>query len=320
MSMNTDASRPRLFLSYAHLNPGWRDLFLAKLEPLTSKGAFEVWHDGHIEHGDDWFERIAVEIQRSRFTVILLTAEFLSSDFIRTRELPYIEQIRVRQDLTIYPWVCEPCGWQQVSLFSEAGSRIQCRPADSALSDHDDDAVHQMLDDWIATLGDRGDALIGRPRLAMQREEATNAFARGKASLDAHDYRSASESFEEAERLTPDFADAHYFHALALLAGRRAKKVDRRTITGVTQHLQAAIEARGSFSDYLMLALFKWDYYRENRLRMPEPPAEQLLESADTAASQGNFDRAHLEETFQHTPWIDNAVTRWLAQWLAQKG
>jgi len=57
----------------------------------------------HIEHGDDWFERIAVEIQRSRFAVLLLTSDFLSSCFIRTRELPYVEQIRPRQDLVVCP-------------------------------------------------------------------------------------------------------------------------------------------------------------------------------------------------------------------------
>ena len=63
-----------------------------------------------------------------------------------------------------------------------------------------------------------------------------------------------------------------------------------------------------------MLALFKWDYYKENRLRMPGPPAEQLLEAAATAASRGLFDKGHFEETFRHTPWIENPVTSWLTQ------
>lgn len=314
MSTHSHSSPPQLFLSYAHRNSKWRDLFLAQLEPIVAAGALTVWHDSHIEHGDDWFERIAVEIQRSRFVVLLLTSEFLTSDFIRSRELPYIEEIRSRIDLTIYPWVCEPCGWQQVTLFSEEGARIQCRPATSALSEHDDAAVERMLSGWIGTLADRANGLLGRPRLEMQREESQNAFDRGKASLAARDFRSACASFEEAARLSPGFADAYYFHALALLAGRRAKKVNRRTITQVEEQLRAAIDSRGSFLDFFMLALFKWDYYQENKLRMPPPSAEQLLEAAGSAKARKTLSQDLLDETFQHTPWFDSPVTHWLTQ------
>jgi hypothetical protein len=308
---------PRLFLSYSHRNENWRDLFLEHLTPLSERGSIDVWYDARIEHGEDWFDRIAVEIKRSRFIVVLLTADFLDSDFIRREELPYIEYLwsaatQGDRPLTIYAWVCEPCRWQEVSLFSEQGSRIQCAPRSGSLAECPDDERSQLLSHWVAGLEQAGAGPTGSARTQMLVEDARNAYARGKASLEALDYRSACASFEEAERLFPEFADAHYFHAIALLGGRRAKKVTRQTITRVERHLMAAINARGSFLDLFMLGLFKWDYYQENKLKMPPPTTEQLLEAAVSGDRGSTFSQYLLDETFRHTPWIDTAVTRWL--------
>jgi len=308
---------PRLFLSYSHRNEEWRDRFLDGLRPHVAAGELDVWHDGHISHGEDWLDRIGTEIRRSRFAVLLLTPEFLNSDFIRREELPYIESLwldsaRSSQSLTVFPWVCEACDWQTISLFSEQGSRIQCQPVQGALSSYATSEVEAMLTDWAATLTAPDAAQPGRARTQLLLEDARDAFERGKASLAGKDFRSARTGFEEAERLVPEFAEASYFHALALLGGRRAKKVNRQTITRVEQRLTAAIDARGSFLDYFMLGLFKWDYYQENKLRMPAPNTEQLLEVAASEAVLATFSQDLLEETFRYTPWIDSPVTRWL--------
>jgi hypothetical protein len=317
MSKDGNGHVPRLFLSYSHKNEEWRDRFLDGLRPHVATGGLDVWHDGHITHGEDWLDRIGAEIRRSRFAVLLLTPEFLSSDFIRREELPYIESLwadsaRSDQSLTVFPWVCESCDWQQISLFSEQGSRIQCRPVQGALASYPTSEVEAMLTDWAATLTAPEAALPGRARTQLLLEDARDAFERGKASLASEDFRGACASFEEAERLVPDFADAHYFHALALLGGRRAKKVNRQTIGRVEQRLKAAIDARGSFLDYFMLGLFKWDYYQENKLRVPPPSTEQLLRVADSEAIRATFSQDLFEETFRYTPWFDSPVTRWL--------
>lgn len=316
--MNQNGGRPpRLFLSYSHRNEDWRDLFLAQLEPAAANGALDVWYDGHIAHGEDWFDRIAVEIKRSRFVVLLLTPAFLSSDFIRREELPYIEHLwsdgaGSSSPLTVYAWVCEPCDWQSVSLFSEQGSRIQCEPRSGALSAYPAIERDRMLTEWVAGLRTIATAGPGRPRTQMLAEDAYDAFERGIASLAAQDHRNACASFEEAERLLPDFADAHFFHAIALLGGRRAKKATRQTMSRVEKHLMSAIDARGSFLDLFMLALFKWDYYQENKLRMPPPSAQQLLEAAASESVRPTFSQEALNEAFRYTPWIDSPVTNWL--------
>ena len=78
----------RIFVSYSHHDAAWR----TRLADLIGGGVylerFELWFDTEIEASDNWKQRIDAAIAGSRVALLLLSPQFLRSDFIANRELP----------------------------------------------------------------------------------------------------------------------------------------------------------------------------------------------------------------------------------------
>ena len=85
------AHRKKIFISYAHAaeeNTGWVSRIQTHLHGLTHSSDFEVWADTKIEPGQRWQEQIEQAINHTRVAILVLTADFLASKFIREAELP----------------------------------------------------------------------------------------------------------------------------------------------------------------------------------------------------------------------------------------
>lgn len=79
------------FVSYAHADQAAADDFLRRLETdlrCSSQFRFQAWRDPLLLAGDDWKDEIQSAIARSRFGLLLVSRDFLASQFIATYELP----------------------------------------------------------------------------------------------------------------------------------------------------------------------------------------------------------------------------------------
>ena len=81
-------SRRKVFVSYAHGDRRWLDRLRVHLKPLERDGLVDVWDDTRIAAGDDWRAEIARSIDSAGVAVLLISADFLASDFIYRNELP----------------------------------------------------------------------------------------------------------------------------------------------------------------------------------------------------------------------------------------
>jgi hypothetical protein len=74
----------RLFISYSHVDEDWQRKIADELELLD----ISVWVDGQIKPGDRWQLEIERELEAADIILLLISRDFLRSDFVRNEELP----------------------------------------------------------------------------------------------------------------------------------------------------------------------------------------------------------------------------------------
>jgi len=80
--------KTQLFISYCHNDREYLDRLLIHLKPLQKEGLIEVWADTQLKAGDRWRVEIKQALDRASVAILLLSADFLASDFITENELP----------------------------------------------------------------------------------------------------------------------------------------------------------------------------------------------------------------------------------------
>ena len=82
--------KPKIFVSYSHQDPKALQQLLRFLEPLGREGLITNWTDKQIRPGEDWHAKIDEVLATATVAVLLVSQDFLNSDFIFGTELPRI--------------------------------------------------------------------------------------------------------------------------------------------------------------------------------------------------------------------------------------
>lgn len=108
---------PSIFLSYSHRDEKVKDRFLVQLKVLESAG-FDLWNDDRIAPGGNWKDEIDEALTSASVAILVVTANFLTSDFILNKEVPEILERHRRAGLKVYPVLAKPCAWEKVSWLA----------------------------------------------------------------------------------------------------------------------------------------------------------------------------------------------------------
>ena len=110
--------RRKVFISYSHADVRWVERLRVHLKPLEREGIIDLWVDTKIQAGMRWKEEIQNAIDSSTVAIVLISADFLASDFISEHELPKLLFHAKKGGTTILPLIVAPC------LFEGSGVDI----------------------------------------------------------------------------------------------------------------------------------------------------------------------------------------------------
>jgi len=104
--------RWRIFVSYAHEDERWARRIEKSLSMLIRTTRAELWIDRMLNTGEYWEERIYSEIEKANVAILIISNDFLNSDFILKNELPRIFAEEERKYLRIFPIMAGFCPFE----------------------------------------------------------------------------------------------------------------------------------------------------------------------------------------------------------------
>ncbi len=105
-----------VFICYSREDTAWREKVNRFMQAMgrAKEFGFSYWDDSQIEPGAEWEKRITGALERAKAGLLLVSVDFLRSEFIQNREVPEILK-RAQQensDFRIFPLLLRPCPWE----------------------------------------------------------------------------------------------------------------------------------------------------------------------------------------------------------------
>lgn len=108
----------KIFISYAHRDEEAMRELDKYLGPLERKGEIEIWTDRKILPGQNWKEAIMQALESADLTLLLVSANFLDSNFINDEEIPIAFKRREEAGKHVVPIILNHCLWDLTDLGS----------------------------------------------------------------------------------------------------------------------------------------------------------------------------------------------------------
>lgn len=141
-----------VFISYSHEDASYLRRLLVHLRPFEKNGFIDLWVDTKIKVGEKWKERINLALDKSALAILLISADFLASDFIVDNELPPLLKATEEKGKLILPVVLKPCRFtrdQNLSIFQAINDpKIPL----SRMDENDREEVYVKIADYIDNL------------------------------------------------------------------------------------------------------------------------------------------------------------------------
>lgn len=231
--------RQELFISYSHKDRAFLEQFWIHLKPLETNYGLQRWDDSRIQPGDIWLEEIEGALERAQVALLLVSPNFLASEFIQRKELPSLFDAAKKDGLKILWLPIRPCSWNRYPQIKQYQSVGSVNPTLAEMDEVERDREMVTITDHIHDLFER----IHREQVeALQAAEAKalaerEAEERRKAEQDA---KRQAEETARLERLKAEYqarAEAEWWRAEAERLAREKKEWQRQIQSKTPEHI-----------------------------------------------------------------------------------
>lgn len=91
----------------------WLERVQTAFAPLERRGKLTLWDDSKIDHGDEWHGKIREAMEKARVAVLLVSPDYLASDFCMKEEFPYLVERAEAGGLILLPILVRDCDWEE---------------------------------------------------------------------------------------------------------------------------------------------------------------------------------------------------------------
>ena len=92
-----------LFYSYAHEDESLRDELAGHLKIMERRGVIRTWHDRCLAPGQKWDDEIHAQLATADLVLLLVSADFIKSDYIWGHELDVAMKRHERGEASVVP-------------------------------------------------------------------------------------------------------------------------------------------------------------------------------------------------------------------------
>ena len=119
----------KVFISYAHKDKIYYELLIEGIKTYSKNSAtfdWETWDDNLLNPGQLWHESIKEQIRQCNFAILLVSGNFLYSDYIKQEEFSDFLARQRSEGFLFFPIMVGPCDFTQ---WKELGERQFFKPA-----------------------------------------------------------------------------------------------------------------------------------------------------------------------------------------------
>ena len=157
----------KTFIIYSRADAQLKDELLTHLHPFVEYKFIEKWVDSDLLPGEDWEKRIEDELEAAHLVIMLVSADALSSEFIRKKELKTALEKKRAGTARVIPILVRDCYWELHPDLSE----IQLLPKDETGKIKGVAAWHSRDSAWLNCCRELR-KLIDEIRTALEKESA----------------------------------------------------------------------------------------------------------------------------------------------------
>ncbi|MGI9179538.1 MAG: COR domain-containing protein [Longimicrobiaceae bacterium] len=115
----------RLFYSYSHKDEPLRDQLETHLKLMQRQGLIDAWHDRKIPAGGEWGQQIDVNLERADIILLLVSADFIASDYCYDREMTRALERHENGEAVVIPVIVRDVNWKNAPF-----AKLQALPKD----------------------------------------------------------------------------------------------------------------------------------------------------------------------------------------------